>query len=113
MLGSVGSMQNITLNDPAEGAANVIDNPRGGKAIVMGHAFGTFVTKVSAALYPDKVPRMVCVSPGDYELPPHIAEQALIAGNTSLPTSEHFAALKLAFFAPNHNTSLWPSGWNK
>lgn len=112
MLGSVGPMQNVTLNNLAEDVANVIDTLGGGKAIVMGHAFGMFVTKNAAALYPEKIPAIVVASPGGYELPQHIAEQPFIAGNTSFPTSERLAALKLAFFGPNHNASIWLSGWN-
>ena len=33
------------------------------------------------------------------------------AGDPTLPENERLAALKLAFFAPNHDASIWLSGW--
>jgi pimeloyl-ACP methyl ester carboxylesterase len=102
-------MHDVTLDNLA---GDVIGTLVGGQAIVMGHAFGTFVTKNAAPLYPEKIPAIVVASPGGYELRPHSAEQPFIAGNTSLPTSERLAAMELAFFAPNHNANIWLSGWN-
>src|SRR5688572_13555488 len=55
-LGSTGPMSSVTLDDLASDVADVIDTLAGGRAIVLGHAFGTFVTKRIALNYPDKVP---------------------------------------------------------
>jgi pimeloyl-ACP methyl ester carboxylesterase len=33
------------------------------------------------------------------------------AGDPALPDSERLAALKLAFFAPGHDPSIWLTGW--
>ena len=33
------------------------------------------------------------------------------AGDPTLPESERLAALRLAFFAPGHDASIWLTGW--
>ncbi|KAL5603554.1 hypothetical protein FOVSG1_006304 [Fusarium oxysporum f. sp. vasinfectum] len=108
---SSGPMVNVTLQDLAADVAAVIDTLGGGQAIVIGHAFGTFLTKVSSVLYPEKIPAIVVAAPGGIDLPPAIAKLPFIAGNTSLPLSERLDALKTAFFAPNHDPHIWLDGW--
>ncbi|GKT61282.1 alpha beta fold family [Colletotrichum tofieldiae] len=110
-LGSVGPMVNVTLDDLASDVADVIDTIAGGRAIVFGHAFGTFVTKRVALNYPDKVPAIVVASPGGQKIPKDIAGMPFVAGNTSLPVATRLAALELAFFAPGHDAHIWLDGW--
>ncbi|GKT96805.1 alpha/beta fold family [Colletotrichum tofieldiae] len=107
-LGSVGPMVNVTLDDLASDVADVIDTIAGGRAIVFGHAFGTFVTKRVALNYPDKVPAIVVASPGGQKIPKDIAGMPFVAGNTSLPVATRLAALELAFFEP---ATMLTSGW--
>jgi pimeloyl-ACP methyl ester carboxylesterase len=52
-------MENATINDHAAEIAQVIDTIGGGKAIIVGHAFGQFVAKIVAINYPEKVPAIV------------------------------------------------------
>jgi pimeloyl-ACP methyl ester carboxylesterase len=108
---SSGPMVNVTLQDLAADVAAVIDTLGGGRAIVIGHAFGTFLTKVSSVLYPEKIPAIVVAAPGGINLPPAIAKLPFVAGNTSLPLSDRLKALKTAFFAPNHDARIWVDGW--
>ncbi|GKT51989.1 uncharacterized protein ColSpa_12170 [Colletotrichum spaethianum] len=110
-LGSVGPMVNVTLDDLASDVADVIDTIAGGRAIVFGHAFGTFVTKRVALNYPDKVPAIVVASPGGQKIPTDIAGMPFVTGNTSLPVAKRLAALELAFFAPGHDAHIWLDGW--
>ncbi|KAL4875419.1 Alpha/Beta hydrolase protein [Aspergillus karnatakaensis] len=108
---STGPMTNVTLSDLAADIISVIDTLGSGRAIVIGHAFGTFLTKVIALEYPEKVPAIVVAAPGGITLPPEIATMPFIAGNTSLPLSTRLSALKTAFFAPGHNPRIWLDGW--
>lgn len=108
---STGPMTNVTLEDLAADVAAVIDTLGGGQAIVIGHAFGTFLAKVSSVLYPEKIPVIVVAAPGGIDLPTDIAGMPFIAGNTSLPLSDRLAALETAFFAPNHDAHIWLEGW--
>ncbi|KAL5603903.1 hypothetical protein FOVSG1_006653 [Fusarium oxysporum f. sp. vasinfectum] len=110
-LGSVGPMVNVTLDDLASDVADVIDTLGGGRAIVFGHAFGTFVTKRVALNYPDKVPAIVVASPGGQKIPKDIAGIPFVTGNTSLPVATRLAALEKAFFAPGHDAHIWLNGW--
>ncbi|KAK9238497.1 hypothetical protein V1525DRAFT_103340 [Lipomyces kononenkoae] len=105
-------MTNVSLYDLAADVASVIDTLGGGQAIVIGHAFGTFLAKLSAATYPEKVPAIVVAAPGGIHLPSNIANMLFIAGcNTSLPLSERLDALQTAFFAPYHDARIWLDGW--
>ncbi|GAM38237.1 alpha/beta fold family hydrolase [Talaromyces pinophilus] len=108
---STGPMTNVTLEDLAADVAAVIDTLGGGQAIVIGHAFGTFLAKVSSVLYPEKIPAIVVAAPGGIDLPTDIARMPFIAGNTSLPLSDRLAALETAFFAANHDAHIWLEGW--
>lgn len=108
---STGPMESVTLQDLAADVAAVIDSLGNGQAIVIGHAFGTFLAKVSSVLYPEKIPAIVVAAPGGIDLPTTIAGMPFIAGNTSLPLSERLDALETAFFAPNHDAHIWLEGW--
>jgi pimeloyl-ACP methyl ester carboxylesterase len=109
--GSTGPLTNVTLEDLAADIATVIDTLGRGRAIVIGHAFGTFLAKVSAVLYPEKIPAIVVAAPGAINLPADIAGMPFITGNTSLPIPERLQALQKAFFAPNHDSHIWLEGW--
>jgi hypothetical protein len=42
---------------------------------------------------------------------PEINSAPMRAGDLSLPDHERLAALRLAFFAPGHDASIWLAGW--
>src|SRR5882757_2161325 len=52
---SSGPMTKITLHDFARDIAEVVKKLGGGKAVVVGHAFGNWVARMTAADYPDLV----------------------------------------------------------
>ncbi|CAH0039988.1 unnamed protein product [Clonostachys rhizophaga] len=111
IMGSIGPMSNVTLDDLAADVAQVIDTLAGGRAIVFGHAFGTFVTKRTALNYPDKVPAIITAAPGAPDIPSDIAPLPLVCGNLTLPVSVRLAALEKGFFKPGHNARIWLDGW--
>jgi pimeloyl-ACP methyl ester carboxylesterase len=111
ILGSTGPMTNVTIDDLVADVVSVIDTLAGGRAIVIGHAFGTFLTRLIALNYPSKVPAIILAAPGSQNIPANISSLPLIAGNLSLPVSQRLAALQEGFFAPGHDAHLWLSGW--
>jgi pimeloyl-ACP methyl ester carboxylesterase len=111
MLGSTGPMENVTMDDLVEDVAQAIDVLGGGKAIVIGHAYGAFVTRVLAAKYPEKVPAVITAAAQAMNVPANISALPAIAANLSAPIPERLAALSVGFFAPNHDPHIWLDGW--
>ena len=116
---SLGPMQDLTLHDLARDIAVVIRNAGdGGPAIIVGHAFGSWVARMTAIDHPELVRGVVMVAaaakaypvgfPGAKEL----SEAVQKSGDFALPTSERLRYLRLAFFAPNSDPRAWLQGWH-
>ncbi len=116
---SRGPMQNLTLHDLARDVAAVIRNAGdGGPAIIVGHAFGSWVARMTAIDHPELVRGVVMVAaaakayplgfPGAEEL----SEAVQKSGDFALPPSERLRYLRLAFFAPNSDARVWLEGWH-
>ena len=116
---SLGPMQNLTLHDLANDVAAVIRNAGdSGPAIVVGHAFGSWVARMTAIDHPELVRGVVMVAaaakaypvgfPGAKEL----SEAVRKSGDFALPSSERLKYLRLAFFAPNSDARVWLQGWH-
>ncbi|MBN8888836.1 MAG: alpha/beta hydrolase, partial [Rhodospirillales bacterium] len=52
---STGPMQGVSLHDMADDIANVIRALGNGRAVILGHAFGHFVARMTAVDHPDLV----------------------------------------------------------
>lgn len=109
--GSTGPMQAVTMEDLADDVAVVIDQLGSTPAVVLGHAFGNFVARVVATNHPDKVAAVILAAASGRSVDPGVNSAPLRAGDLTLPQSERLAALRLAFFAPGHDPSIWLSGW--
>ena len=116
---SLGPMQNLTLHDLANDVAAVIRNAGdSGPAIIVGHAFGSWVARMTAIDHPELVRGVVMVAaaakaypvgfPGAKEL----SEAVRKSGDFALPSSERLKYLRLAFFAPNSDARVWLQGWH-
>ncbi|OBH07799.1 hypothetical protein A5696_20905 [Mycobacterium sp. E2699] len=108
---SVGAMNAVTFEDMADDIAAVIDNLAEGPAVVLGHAFGNFVARATAAHHPDKVAAVVLAAASGKTVAAEVNSAPMRAGDPSLPETERLAALRLAFFAPGHDASIWLTGW--
>jgi pimeloyl-ACP methyl ester carboxylesterase len=118
---SVGPMANLTLHDYAGDVAAVIEHEAQRPIVVVGHAFGNFVARMLATDRPDLVRGVVLaaasagkVPVGVHELPipPEVTDAINKSGDTSLPDTDRLRYLKLAFFAPGHDPSVWLTGWH-
>ena len=116
---SRGPMQNLTLHDLAEDVAAVIRIAgNGGPAIVVGHAFGSWVARVLAVDHPELVRGVVMVAAAAKAYPVgfaganELSEAVRKSGDFSLPDSERLRYLRLAFFAPSSDARIWLYGWH-
>lgn len=109
--GSRGSMDGLSLHDQANDVALVIRELSEGKAIVLGHAFGHGVAKTVAADYPSLVSGLILAAAQCSSVPPEIEQTPHQACDLNAPKEERLAALRKGFFAPNHDASIWLSGW--
>jgi pimeloyl-ACP methyl ester carboxylesterase len=116
---SLGPMQNLTLHDLARDVAAVIRNAGdGGPAIIVGHAFGSWVARMTAVDHPDLVRGVVMVAaaaktyPAGFYGAKELSEAVRKSGDFALPDSERLGYLRLAFFAPNSDAKFWLQGWH-
>jgi pimeloyl-ACP methyl ester carboxylesterase len=116
---SRGPMQNLTLHDLAHDVAAVIRNAGdGGPAIVVGHAFGSWVARMAAIDHPDLVRGVVMVAaaakayPAGFPGAKELSEAVRKSGDFALPSRERLRYLRLAFFAPNSDARVWLEGWH-
>jgi pimeloyl-ACP methyl ester carboxylesterase len=110
-------MQGLTLHDFARDLAAVIRHEEAGPAIVIGHAFGNWVARMTAVDYPKLVRGIVIVAaaakayPAGFEGAKELSEAVKKAGDTTLPDEERLKYLQTAFFAPGNDAGVWLKGW--
>ena len=107
---SAGPMQGISLHQLGDDVAMVIRRLGDGRAVIVGHAFGHFVARMTAVDHPKEV-RGVVLAAAAASTYPAVAHAPRVAGNLKLPDAERLAALELAFFAPGHDARPWLKGW--
>ena len=112
MCGSVGPMDGLTLHDYARDVAVVIERLAGGRAFVLGHAFGQWIGRCVAADFPDRVRGVVLAAAAAKSANPALREHLAKCIDTSLPDAVRLAALQVAFFAPGHDPSPWLGNWH-
>ena len=108
---STGPMAGVVVADFGDDIAHVIDELGNGPAAVLGHAFGNFVARTVATNHPEKVAAVILAAAAGRTVPPEINCAPMRAGDLTLPDAERLAALRLAFFAPGHDASIWLTGW--
>ena len=109
--GSTGPMTSISLHQLGDDVARVIEQAAGGRAVILGHAFGHFIARMVAVDHPGAVRGIVLAAAAASVLPPNVAAAPRLAGNPDAPEAERLAALRRAFFAPGHDASAWLDGW--
>jgi pimeloyl-ACP methyl ester carboxylesterase len=108
---SAGPMQNVLLPALARDIAEVVRTLGAGRAILVGHAYGNYVARMTAVAHPDVVRGVVVAAAAARSYAPHIQSAPGIAGNPDLPDEQRLAALRLAFFAPGNDATPWLQGW--
>jgi pimeloyl-ACP methyl ester carboxylesterase len=110
---SKGRMRGITLHDLATDVAATIEQQAEGPAILIGHAFGGSVARMTAVDHPRLVRGVVLAAAAAKGTSPSALGQALRkSSDAGLSDAERLEALRFAFFAPGHDASSWLGGWH-
>lgn len=112
---SIGAMDGQDLYSFARDVAAVIDQRGNGRAIIVGHAFGHFIARMTAVLYPMKVRGVVLAAASAKDTGqryPDVWTSPGRAGNVSLPVEQRLDALRLGFFAAGNDPTIWLKGWH-
>ena len=109
---SAGPMTDITLHDLARDVAQVIEHLGGGKAVIVGHAYGNWVARMTAVDYPRLVQGVVIAAAAAKEYDPKLSVAVTTAGDPSKSKEDRLAALRYAFFAAGNDPSAWLQGWH-
>lgn len=110
--GSIGPMTNITLHDLARDIAEVVKKVGDSRAVIVGHAYGNWVARMTAADYPELVRGVVIAAAAAKQYAPELTTAVTAAGNLALSDEERLAALRFAFFAPGNDPTVWLKGWH-
>ena len=108
---SQGPMKNISLHDFARDVAEVITRLGAGRAVLVGHAYGNWVARMTAVDHPQLVRGVVIAAAAARQYAPELTVAVTKAGDPNLPDKERLDALRFAFFAPGNDPSVWLTGW--
>lgn len=111
---SSGPLHGIDLHDYAADVAAVIAQADDGPALVIGHAFGNRVARMLAVDRPDLVRAvgLIAANIGKDPSPPEIRQAIRDSADPDLPEVRRLAALRVAFFAPGNDPTIWLQGWH-
>jgi pimeloyl-ACP methyl ester carboxylesterase len=108
---TTGAMSGITLHDLATDIAAVIRSEGGKPALVVGHAFGNWVARMTGVDHPELVRGVVIVAAAAKKYPKGLSEHVDRSAELSLPDEERLKSIGYAFFAPGHDARVWLNGW--
>jgi pimeloyl-ACP methyl ester carboxylesterase len=109
---STGTMEGVSLLNLADDAASGIEAAGGGPAVVLGHAFGQRVARMVTATHPSIVRAVVMLAAGGkVPMEPAVLAALRDVFDESLSPTRHLEAVRLAFFAPGNDPSVWRGGW--
>ena len=107
---SRGSMKNISLHDFARDVAEVITRLGAGRAVLVGHAYGNWVARMTAVDHPQLVRGVVIAAAAAKQYASELTVAVTKAGDPTLPDKERLDALRFAFFAPGNDPTVWLTG---
>ena len=109
---SVGPLDGITFHDFGRDIAAVIEAERQGPAILLGHAFGNWIARVTAADHPQLARGVILAAAAAKTSPTYLREVVAKCADTTLPDAERRQQLAIGFFAAGHDPSPWLDGWH-
>jgi len=111
MLASKGPLKDISLHDLARDVATVIARENAGPAVIVGHAYGNWVARMTAVDHPKLVRGVVLAAAAAKKYPSRLSELVGKSANMALPDAERLAIIQELFFAPGHDPKIWLHGW--
>jgi pimeloyl-ACP methyl ester carboxylesterase len=109
---SRGPIKNISLHDFARDVAEVVTRLGAGPAVLVGHAYGNWVARMTAVHHPQLVRGVVIAAAAAKQYAPELTVAVTKAGDLALPDNERLEALRFAFFAPGNDATVWLPGWH-
>jgi pimeloyl-ACP methyl ester carboxylesterase len=109
---SRGPSTGITLHNYALDVAKVIEHEARGPAVIVGHAYGNWVARMTAVDHPKLVRGIVIAAAGAKNFPPYLSGYIDKCEDASLPNEERLKYLRLTFFAPGNDPTSWLKGWH-
>jgi pimeloyl-ACP methyl ester carboxylesterase len=109
---STGPLTGISLHDFARDVAETVKALGGGRAVIVGHAYGNWVARMTAVDYPQLVRGVVIAAAAAKQYDPKLTAAINVAGDPSKPEADRIKALQFAFFAPGSDPKGWLHGWH-
>lgn len=109
---STGPLSGISLHDLARDVAETIKALGGGRAVIVGHAFGNWVARMTAVDHPQLVRGVVIAAAAAKQYDPKLTAAINVAGDPAKPEADRIAALQFAFFASGNDPKVWLDGWH-
>src|SRR5476649_2319611 len=101
---STGPMKGLSLHDFARDNAEIIRRAGGGAAVMVGHAFGSWVARMTATDYPQLVRGVVIAGaaakayPAGFPGAKELSDAVRKSGDPALPDAERLGYLRANFF---------------
>jgi pimeloyl-ACP methyl ester carboxylesterase len=111
MHASKGPLKDITLHDLARDVAIVIERENAGPAVIVGHAYGNWVARMTAVDHPKLVRGVVLAAAAAKKFPPRLSQLVSKSADMALPEAERLAAMQEIFFASGSDPKIWLKGW--
>src|SRR5712671_2752561 len=108
---SSGPMTNISLHDFAHDVAEVVEKLGQGRAVIVGHAYGNWVARMTATDHPRLVRGVVLAAAAAKKFPPRLSQLVSKSADMSLPEAERIAYMQEIFFAFGNDPKIWLKGW--
>src|ERR1043165_6659217 len=113
MHASKGPLSDITLHDLARDVATVIERENAGPAVIVGHAYGNWVARMTAVDHPKLVRGVVLAAAAAKKFPPRLSQLVTKSADETVPEAERLAAMQEIFFASGNDPRIWLKGWWK
>jgi pimeloyl-ACP methyl ester carboxylesterase len=113
---SAGPMKDLTLHDLARDIAEVIKHENAGPAVIVGHAFGSWVARMTAVDDPQLVRGVVMAGaaakayPAGFDGAKELSDAVRRSGDPTRPEEERIRYLRTFFFAPGSDANVWLTG---
>jgi len=111
MHASKGPLKDITLHDLARDVATVVEREKAGPAVIVGHAYGNWVARMTAVDHPKLVRGVVLAAAAAKKFPPRLSQLVSKSADQSVPEAERLAAMQEIFFASGNDPKIWLKGW--
>jgi len=109
---SAGPLAGVSLADLAADIAVTIDACGSGRAVVLGHAFGHTIARVTDLCHPDKVRGVGLLAAAARAAPAQLFELLDRAADAEHAPDIRRQALQAALFAPGNSVHEWMHGWH-